>query len=185
MVVAFTAAGCGKADDPKAQPSGGPGEANAAAPAATALTSDAPVIASGPGDAGRPMPRAKGPEADNSRCHVCHLNFSEERLAVGHAVSNVSCEKCHGSSDDHCSDEGNVTAPTILFAKSDVVKACKECHPDDREGHENLTYCLHIVLNPAPGKVCTDCHGAHQMARRTVHWDPKTHKLLPKNGTAG
>ena len=29
-------------------------------------------------------------------------------------------------------------------------------------------------------KVCTDCHGAHRMAQRSVRWDKVTGKVLPK-----
>ena len=55
-----------------------------------------------------------GPAADNSRCHVCHINYSDEALAVTHARANISCEQCHGASDAHCSDEDNITPPDII-----------------------------------------------------------------------
>ena len=206
LAAAVLVAGCRQADNPKAAPGPQePGQAQTAQPAdggaadegkaPAPAKSDPPArsgsttakgdsagvplmtLVSGPGDAGRPLPPAKGPVADNERCHVCHLNFSEERLAVSHALCDVGCEKCHGPSDDHCGDEGNVTAPSILYAKSDVDAACKKCHPEDKVV-DNVTFCLYILNNPAPGKICTDCHGVHRMAQRTVHWDPKTGKLL-------
>lgn len=37
--------------------------------------------------------------AGNSRCHVCHINYDEEILALNHELASVSCQKCHGSSD--------------------------------------------------------------------------------------
>jgi len=139
-----------------------------------------PVLQDGPKGIKNPLAPAKGPPADNGRCHVCHVNFSDERLAVGHARANIGCEKCHGPSDAHCGDEGNVTAPTTLYAKADVDKSCKVCHPDDRliEGAKS---CPVVVVDDAKGpKYCTDCHGRHRMERRTVRWDTKTGKLLPK-----
>jgi len=33
-----------------------------------------------------------GPVADNSRCHVCHINYADEALAVTHARANIRCE---------------------------------------------------------------------------------------------
>ena len=140
-----------------------------------------PVLQDGPEGIKHPLAPAKGPQVDNGRCHVCHVNFSDERLAVGHARANIGCEKCHGPSDAHCGDEGNVTAPTTLYAKADVDKSCKVCHPDDRliEGAKS---CPVVVDDDAKGpKYCTDCHGRHRMERRTVHWDKKTGKLLPKD----
>jgi hypothetical protein len=61
------------------------------------------------------LPPPEGPVADNSRCHVCHINYADEKLAVRHARANISCEQCHGTSDAHCSDEDNITPPDIMF----------------------------------------------------------------------
>ncbi|MHC4743278.1 MAG: multiheme c-type cytochrome, partial [Planctomycetota bacterium] len=58
-----------------------------------------------------------GPVADNSRCYVCHMNFDGEGLSAMHAKHDVSCEDCHGASDEHCSDEDNITPPDKMFAK--------------------------------------------------------------------
>jgi hypothetical protein len=33
--------------------------------------------------------------ADNSRCHVCHIKYDEEELALNHGLGGVSCEGCH------------------------------------------------------------------------------------------
>lgn len=46
-----------------------------------------------------------GPTADNSRCHVCHIKYTFEDIAVAHARANIGCADCHGESDDHISDE--------------------------------------------------------------------------------
>jgi hypothetical protein len=32
--------------------------------------------------------------ADNSRCHVCHINYDEEALALNHELGDISCEGC-------------------------------------------------------------------------------------------
>jgi len=201
------AAGCGSSADPappKAAPSATAPVAPSAPAAAPAAKPDAGNKAANPGGAPlllaessgqtdlpdgpdgirRPPRRTRGKEADNSRCHVCHVNFSEERLAVGHAWANVGCEKCHGPSDAHCGDEGNVTPPTTLYARSDIDKSCKVCHPTDRlvEGAKS---CFEVPDESKGQHYCTDCHGKHQMARRTVRWDAVTRKLLPKDATRG
>ena len=154
------------ADPPAAQP-----QVAAATPSA---------LASAAGASSPP----KGREVDNSRCHVCHGNFEDEPLAVSHAKQGIGCERCHGPCDDHCSDEANITPPNILYAKDKVDKSCKECHPDPMERIvADAKYCLFVPLtDDEKKKICSDCHGAHRMNLRTVHWDKATGKLLSVNG---
>ena len=125
------------------------------------------------------LPPPKGPVADNSRCHVCHMNYWLEELAVLHARHNIGCEKCHGPCDEHCNDEGNITPPTIMFPRSIIPAACMKCHPaeklSDKEHHWDV---FAPTTNKTPRKVCTDCHGKHRLTRRTSRWDKKTGKLL-------
>jgi len=116
--------------------------------------------------------------ADNSRCFVCHVNFQEEKMTVSHAARNVGCELCHGSSDAHCNDENNITAPDKFYAHGDVNALCYGCHDP-----KNLNQVIHknIIAGTFDRKVCTDCHGDHRMARRTRHWDKTTKKVLLTN----
>lgn len=118
---------------------------------------------------------ARGPVADNSRCYVCHLNYSDEELTLSHAVADVGCAKCHGPSDAHCGDEGNVTPPTIFYTKADIDPSCTVCHDPDKVVSGAL-YCLHVRTPEEADKLCTECHGAHRMAVRTFRWNPKTRK---------
>ena len=32
-----------------------------------------------------------GPQADNSRCFVCHINYMQEDIAAIHAKANIGC----------------------------------------------------------------------------------------------
>lgn len=116
-------------------------------------------------------PRKEG-AADNSRCHVCHLNFVQEHLVVTHARAGVGCEKCHGPSDAHIADEswgsgGNGTAPDIMFTKDMVNPFCLGCHPRDAidpGAHEEFF----VAANPQ--ERCIDCHGKHRLASRKCIW---------------
>jgi len=167
------------ADPPAAKPAKGP---NAKPQVATATRSSL-ASAAGGASAGPSSP-SRGREVDNSRCHVCHGNFVDEPLAVNHAKQGVGCERCHGACDEHCSDEGNITPPTILYAKDKVDKSCKECHPDPMERIvADARYCLFVSLtDEEKKKICSDCHGAHRMNLRTVFWDKATGKLLSVGG---
>lgn len=132
------------------------------------------------GDGGRAEKQAAIPDevADNSRCHVCHINYDEEELALNHELVGVSCERCHGSSDAHCSDENNITPPDIMYPKASVNPSCMKCHPKDEiveVGHHKSLFSKSV----AKIKYCTDCHGRdHHIAVRTVRWDKTTGKLL-------
>ena len=114
--------------------------------------------------------------ADNSRCHVCHMNYEDEELAVVHARANIGCEKCHGSSDAHCSDEDHLTPPDVMYPLSKINPSCMECHPRD-----TIDIVPHQpIFDGTAGegtKHCTDCHGSHRLARRTRTWDKATGKL--------
>ncbi|MHC4537722.1 MAG: cytochrome c3 family protein, partial [Planctomycetota bacterium] len=116
--------------------------------------------------------------ADNSRCHVCHINYDEEELALNHELGGVSCEKCHGSSDAHCSDENNITPPDIMYSKASVNPSCMKCHSKEEiieEGHHKPLFSGAVTQM----KYCTDCHGReHRIPVRTVRWDKTTGKLL-------
>jgi len=113
-----------------------------------------------------------GPVADNSRCHVCHLNFEQEEMALIHARANIGCAKCHGPSDAHIADEswasgGNGTAPDIMFLPDKINPSCMECHPGEKLNAD--TRCL-FWAGASDKKYCTDCHGKHRMASRKCKW---------------
>lgn len=119
---------------------------------------------------------SKGLTADNSRCHVCHMNYEDEELAVSHVKSKIGCERCHGASDAHCGDEDNVTPPDVMYAKAKINPSCITCHPwakIDTQAHKPVVEAL------AKGKTpCTDCHGKHRLSHRTRRWDKTTGKPI-------
>jgi hypothetical protein len=120
---------------------------------------------------------AKGPAADNSRCHVCHINYDEEELAVTHAQAGIGCEECHGKSYAHADDEANVTAPDVIYPKEKINAFCLSCHPADKlpEDHKAI-----LAGTAADAEYCTDCHGDHRLGYRTQHWDKATGKPIKK-----
>jgi hypothetical protein len=115
---------------------------------------------------------APGPVADNSRCHVCHLNYTQDDVAVVHAKANIGCADCHGQSDAHIADEswswgGNGTAPDRMYRRTEVNPFCMSCHPKDdidTEQHQSL------FAGVPTEKYCTDCHGKHRLPKRRTRW---------------
>ncbi len=169
-------ASCGAGDSPAAQAkASGEGQTpvaegdNAAAQAQEAVAKARTAAA-----AQLPKP-PKGDPVDNWRCHVCHINFAEEELAVSHANVGVGCEKCHGKSDAHCGDEDNVTPPEIMYSKEAIVPACMTCHTALSADHKAV-----VEGTATKDKYCTDCHGAHKVAVRSRAWDKVTRTLIVK-----
>jgi hypothetical protein len=105
-----------------------------------------------------------GRAANNSRCYVCHINFQEDKLTSSHAKADIGCERCHGASDAHCSDEDNITPPDIMYPAEKINSFCKSCHPEAKLGGGK--------------KYCTDCHGEHRLSHRTRKWDKETGELI-------
>lgn len=113
-----------------------------------------------------------GPIADNSRCHVCHINYTQEDIAVVHALANIGCADCHGDSDAHIADESwswgeNGTAPDMMYRRAEVNEFCMSCHPRDKidtEEHQPL------FAGTGEEEYCTDCHGKHRLAKRRTKW---------------
>jgi hypothetical protein len=122
------------------------------------------------------LPPAEGPVADNSRCHVCHINYADEELAVRHARANIGCEQCHGACDAHCSDEDNVTPPDVMYPRTKINSSCMMCHP--KEKIETETHRPILDGAATENKYCTDCHGEHRLGYRTRRWDKNTGELL-------
>lgn len=118
----------------------------------------------------------------NEACYVCHGNYREEPMAVDHARNDVSCMKCHGPSLAHRNDEDNITPPDKMYSMAKIEAGCQaDCHDThDAPAREVLKR----WQERCPQKtdfaqiVCTDCHGFHRLARRTVRWDKDTGALL-------
>jgi len=138
-----------------------------------------PLLLEEPDETLASLPPPKGPVADNSRCHVCHINYEDEVLAVVHARANIGCEDCHGESTPHCSDEDNITPPDIMYAREKINPFCLECHPNDKLGDVHKGVLADIATDQT---YCTDCHGEHRLGYRTRHWDKATGDLLRDDG---
>ncbi len=129
----------------------------------------------------------------NPFCLVCHLDFDEEELALKHEIWGIGCERCHGESFRHRSDEANITPPEIMYPKERINPSCMSCHPrqaiQDTKDHDPILEAgLSSFEEATPvgkdaKKYCTDCHGSkHRVLRvRATHWDKATGALLKKS----
>ena len=141
-----------------------------------------PLLLDEPGEADKTRPQAAA-DVDNAACFVCHVNFKTESLAQAHAKAKMGCSDCHGKSYAHRNDENNTTPPEKMYAMDQIDHACRQCHPrHDVPAAKVVVLALQRGLSKTDSKaiVCTDCHGSHRLPQRTVRWDKKTGKLLPR-----
>jgi hypothetical protein len=123
----------------------------------------------------------------NSYCLACHVDFEAEELVVDHMVAGVGCERCHGESERHRSDEENATPPEIMYPRAKIRPMCMICHPraDIEHIDEHAVFLAGAetifdeVMPKGADEVCTDCHAeGHHMSVRSVRWDKATGKIL-------
>jgi len=126
----------------------------------------------------------------NSFCLVCHLDFEEEELVTNHRLAGIGCERCHGESARHRSDEANITPPEIMYTKARINPTCMMCHPRYEikhvKDHQPVLAGALIIFDQETQnadvnarKYCTDCHGkSHHIKARTVRWNKATGELI-------
>ena len=128
----------------------------------------------------------------NPFCKACHADFDEEHLVLAHKAAGIGCERCHGESLRHRSDEANVTPPQLMYPKERINPTCMMCHPrhtiQQVESHRPILEANVSALEAPPSghaaRSCTDCHGReHRMKVRTIQWDKCTGKVLPQGRT--
>jgi hypothetical protein len=125
----------------------------------------------------------------NPFCKACHVDFDEEPLALTHRAAGIGCERCHGESLRHRSDEANVTPPDIMYPKERINPTCMMCHPRQTiqqvDSHKailraNLSALETLLPSGNDAESCTDCHGReHRLKVHAVEWDKCTGTVLP------
>jgi hypothetical protein len=124
----------------------------------------------------------------NEFCSACHYSFADESLARIHEIAGIGCERCHGESERHRSDEDNVTPPEIMYPRDKINPTCMMCHPRHEirrvASHEMLLAGAKTALDSPseaadPSAVCTDCHAKeHHIKVRTIRWNKATGERL-------
>jgi len=123
----------------------------------------------------------------NQFCSACHYGFSDEQLARTHESAGIGCERCHGESERHRSDENNITPPEIMYPKAKINPTCMMCHPRHEirhvASHKELLSGAKTVFDSAEESdnriYCTDCHAReHRINFRTIRWNKQTGELI-------
>ena len=124
----------------------------------------------------------------NIFCAACHYAFGDEEMAKTHEDAGIGCERCHGESERHRSDEDNVTPPEIMYPKEKIMPTCMMCHPRheiEHVGmHKELLAGAKTIFDSEPEEnapviTCTFCHAKkHRIKVRTIRWNKATGELL-------
>jgi hypothetical protein len=123
----------------------------------------------------------------NQFCSACHYGFGDEDLALTHEKAGVGCERCHGESERHRSDEKNITPPEIMYPKAKINPTCMMCHPRHEiqhvASHKTLLEGVKTVFDSVSDSdnqiYCTDCHAKdHRINVRTIRWNKQTGELI-------
>lgn len=122
----------------------------------------------------------------NEFCSACHYGFDEEELAANHRKAGIGCERCHGESERHRSDEANVTPPEIMYPKDKINPTCMMCHPRHEikhvKSHDLFLAGADTIFDTdsdSPKLYCTTCHAKkHRINVRSVRWNKATGELL-------
>ena len=122
----------------------------------------------------------------NEFCGACHYAFGDEKLARTHEQAGIGCERCHGESERHRSDEDNITPPQIMYPKEKINPTCMMCHPRNEikhvPHHKPLLAGAETIFDKSTNqKYCTDCHAKdHRINVRTIRWNKATGGILDK-----
>ncbi|MHC4403395.1 MAG: hypothetical protein ACYTG0_27365 [Planctomycetota bacterium] len=92
-------------------------------------------------------------------CSLCHVDVEDKFVGSIHFEEKVGCATCHGPSEGHLADENNEVKPDEVFARDDVDRLCGGCHECFRLESDQPE-----VTAEGQPKVCTDCHGHHDVA---------------------
>jgi len=124
----------------------------------------------------------------NVFCAACHYGFGDEMLASTHESAGIGCERCHGESERHRSDEDNVTPPEIMYPKERIIPTCMMCHPRHKirhvPAHEILLAGAKTIFDSdsedaGSQMYCTTCHAKeHRISVRTIRWNKVTGEIL-------
>jgi DmsE family decaheme c-type cytochrome len=132
-----------------------------------------------------PVPKGKaaqGESINNEDCAMCHDEVAKGLEKNRHAVLEKSskygiknsCEKCHGSGQDHIANDGDKTK-ILSFKGGDRAaynKQCLGCH-----GKTEAVTGYAGSEHAKGGLACSDCHGIHGSAFQTKLLKAKANDL--------
>jgi hypothetical protein len=124
------------------------------------------------------------------QCLSCHIEYVEDLRSHKHAAKGISCEVCHGDSQQHRNAVG-ATSPDRVAAPDEVPALCGGCHVPQGKLYATSAHGK-LVLSSSKTRAanCGTCHGVHALRNAVAmkRQCDRCHAELPaacKKGTAG
>lgn len=114
-------------------------------------------------------------------CGACHTQPADDFEKHPHSQKGVSCDTCHGKSQNHIDTAGN-TAPEKVAGPADQPALCGACHIAQRKDYETSKHAQLVMARSAKrAPACTTCHGTHMVRSATamVQQCKRCHPQLP------
>jgi hypothetical protein len=93
-------------------------------------------------------------------CTPCHTGPSEDFDRHPHKAKNVSCDACHGKSEEHRKTQGG-TPPERVAGPREVPALCGACHTGQLAGYKESRHFAVLETNARGTATCVRCHGNH------------------------
>lgn len=94
-------------------------------------------------------------------CAACHTDPFEDLQKHKHAAKSLTCETCHGASEQHRNAVG-ATPPDRVAAPEAQPALCGACHPAQRKSYEPGKHGqLVLAKSRTRAASCGTCHGVH------------------------
>ena len=95
-------------------------------------------------------------------CAPCHTGPSEEFDKHPHKAKSVSCDACHGASEQHRNSQG-MTPPDKVAGPAEVPAMCGACHTKQFAAFKESRHFAVLQTNARGTATCIRCHGNHSL----------------------
>lgn len=98
-------------------------------------------------------------------CGTCHTQHATDFQEHTHFKKDLSCDACHGKSNDHLDANGN-RPPDRVAGPSEQPAVCGACHVQQKPLYEASKHGkLVLARSKTRSPACTGCHGSHQLRK--------------------
>ena len=95
-------------------------------------------------------------------CAPCHTGPSEDFDKHPHKAKGISCDACHGKSEEHRKAQG-ASPPENVAGPREVPALCGACHTSQLAAYKQSKHFAVLEANARGTATCVRCHGNHSL----------------------
>jgi len=95
-------------------------------------------------------------------CTPCHTGPSEDFDTHPHKAKSISCDTCHGKSEEHRASQG-MKQPDKVAGPKEVPALCGACHTNQLAAFKLSKHFAILQANARGTATCIRCHGNHSL----------------------